>query len=102
MQLSYRSNRVLRDWDEAWTCLSGLPAKVTRKQRELLEKPMTTKELEAALKSLPNGKAPGRDGFNKEFVSWDGNLYYLSWSRLSVRSGREAQWERPSMRALSH
>lgn len=47
-----------------------MPTKVQQHQRNILNKNLTLSELESALKSLPNGKAPGRDGFNKEFILW--------------------------------
>lgn len=55
-------------WEAArdgFACMSG---KVSTRQKELLDKPLSSKELEKALYSLPNGKAPGRDGFTKEFM----------------------------------
>lgn len=57
-------------WEEAWQRFAALPSKVSTGQRHRLDLPFTKKEVEKALLSLPNGKAPGRDGFTKEFVVW--------------------------------
>lgn len=45
-----------------------LPPRVQEHQKEWLDASMTEKETEAALNSLPAGKAAGRDGFNKQFL----------------------------------
>lgn len=37
------------------------------KQRSDLETPITATEIEASVKSLPNGKSPGPDGFTKAY-----------------------------------
>lgn len=56
------------DWQEKWESFQVLLEKVTEGQNKYLEKDFSAGKLEAALKAMPNGKAPGRDSFNKEFM----------------------------------
>jgi hypothetical protein len=41
--------------------------KLKQDQRNYLNSPITTKEIEAVIKSLPIKKSPGSDGFGAEF-----------------------------------
>ena len=51
------------------------PAKLSQTQKDALEEKITLKELEIAVKSLKNNKAPRHDGFSSEF-------YKKNWPQL--------------------
>jgi len=44
-----------------------IPRLVTEEQNILLNKPISTEEVDQALQEMPSGKAPGPDGFTVEF-----------------------------------
>lgn len=50
-----------------------------------MEKPLTMDELEAAMKPLPAGKCPGRNGFPKEFYSWGWDFIQPVTTRKAAR-----------------
>lgn len=51
------------DFEAKWQRFAKLPRRVTEAQKVLLDKPLTEEELEEAMRALPTGKCPGRDGF---------------------------------------
>ena len=43
------------------------PLKITERQKELLEQPITKEELDKALSKMKNNKSPGLDGYSAKF-----------------------------------
>ena len=46
---------------------SGVLPSLIQEEAETMSRPITRSEVEAAIKSLPNKKSPGPDGFTVEF-----------------------------------
>lgn len=47
--------------------MTSIPRLITEDQNKSLNHPVTMEEVEEAVKEMPNGKAPGRDGFTIDF-----------------------------------
>ena len=41
--------------------------RLNQEEREIMNKPITSTEIEAVVKNLPKNKSPGPDGFTEEF-----------------------------------
>ena len=54
---------------EHMTFLDTLPLHINEPKTLLCEEALTDKELNAAMMSMSQGKAPGNDGLSKEFYS---------------------------------
>lgn len=60
----FASTGATKEWLAKWA--EVLP-RVSPAQRRMLDSPLSLKELENTLRSLPSGKCPGHDGFPREF-----------------------------------
>lgn len=80
------------DWQSRWNQFTNVPRRIQWRQRKALDKKLTLQDLEDALQVLPNGKSPGRDGFQKEFFTW-------GWEFIKpvLNTAVEQMWQEGSM-----
>lgn len=72
----FRSKGSIAKWKAKWEeVLPKVKEKVTRLQKEILDRDLTAEELKQALCQMPSGKCSGLDGFPKEF-------YQAYWGEL--------------------
>ena len=61
-------------------------SKLNQEEIENLNRPITSKEIEAVIKNLPTNENSGPDGFPKEFS-------LTLWSLIFDKAGKNIQWK---------
>eukprot|EP00253_Pinus_taeda_P035520 PITA_35520 len=84
--------------EEIETIVSNIPRLITEEHNTLLLKPINLEEVEAAVKLLKTGKAPGPDGFTSNFFQHFWELIKWEVWKL-VEESRSMRWMYPGLNA---
>jgi len=71
LELNINREEAIRD------IMTSIPKLITKDQNKSLNHPITMEEVEEVVQDMPNGKAPGPDGFTI-------NFYKVYWEIVSV------------------